>query len=248
MPTGQFEDASLSGAWQFEGDSNWILDNGNSNSGNSSARSGSINDNESSEMSLSANIAEDGEISFYKKVSSEASYDYLQFYIDDQMMDQWAGDISWGQETYSVEAGFRTFRWNYFKDVGVSSGSDCAWVDDIVFPPIGVSDINDNYELSITNYELKQNYPNPFNPITKINYELGGILVTNGITNYELAEIVVFNAMGQEVWSQNLSTDYALRVTGSVLFDGSMFNSGVYYYSLVVDDKKLNTKAMILIK
>jgi len=240
MPIGQFEDGSLSGAWQFEGDSNWTLDNGNSNSGNSSAKSGSINDNQSSEMSVSANIAEDGEISFYKKVSSEASYDYLQFYIDDQMMEQWAGNISWSVETYPVTAGFHTFKWNYFKDAGVSSGSDCAWVDDIIFPPVGVSDINDNYELRITNYELKQNYPNPFNPVTKINYELR-------ITNYELAEIVVYNASGQEVWSSPI-TDHSSQLTGSILFDGSAFNSGVYYYSLVVDGKKLNTKAMILIK
>jgi len=100
--------------------------------------------------------------------------------------------------------------------------------------------IDENYELQITNYELKQNYPNPFNPVTKINYELR-------ITNYELAEIVVYNAMGQSVWSSQLTT-HSSQFTGSILFDGSKFNSGVYYYSLVVDGKKLTSKAMVLIK
>ena len=107
--------------------------------------------------------------------------------------------------------------------------------------------IDDNYELGITNYKLKQNYPNPFNPLTKINYELGGTLVTNGLANYETAEIAVYNTMGQKVWSSQI-TDHALRVTGSVLFNGTEFNSGVYYYSLEVDGKKMNTKAMVLIK
>jgi len=39
------------------------------------------------------------------------------------------------------------------------------------------NNIESNYELAISNYELNQNYPNPFNPLTRINYELR-------ITNY----------------------------------------------------------------
>ena len=100
--------------------------------------------------------------------------------------------------------------------------------------------IESNYELAITNYELKQNYPNPFNPITKIRYQLS-------VNSEQLAEIVVHNSAGQQVWSSPI-TDYALRVTGSILFNGSKFNSGIYYYSLVVDEQKIDTKSMILIK
>ncbi len=84
---------------------------------------------------------------------------------------------------------------------------------------------------------LKQNYPNPFNPVTRINYELR-------ITNYEKAEIVVHNSRGQKVWS---SKPLSLN-TNHCLFDGSKFNSGIYYYSLVVDGKKIDTKSMVLIK
>ena len=106
--------------------------------------------------------------------------------------------------------------------------------------------IGDNYELQITNYELKQNYPNPFNPVTKINYELGGTLVTSGSTNYETAEIIVHNSVGQIVGVYPCS--FTNNNHGSVQFDGSKFNSGLYYYSLVVDGKKMETKSMILIK
>ena len=97
--------------------------------------------------------------------------------------------------------------------------------------------VNCNYELQITNYELRQNYPNPFNPITKISYGLAA-------DSEQLAEIVVYNAMGQEVWSSNPSP----LNPNSCLFDGSSFNSGIYFYSLVVNGIVKNTKSMILIK
>ncbi len=103
------------------------------------------------------------------------------------------------------------------------------------------TDINNNYELAITNYELSQNYPNPFNPITKISFQLA-------VNSEQLAEIVVHNSAGQQVWSQNLSIDHSSPITGYCLFDGSSFNSGIYYYSLIVDGNKMATKSMILIK
>jgi len=99
---------------------------------------------------------------------------------------------------------------------------------------------NNNYELEIKNYSLKQNCPNPFNPITKIKYELRS-------SNYKLAKIVIYNSIGQQVWSSPI-TDHTLPITGSIVFDGSKFDSGIYYYSLIVDGKKLKTKKMILIK
>ena len=116
------------------------------------------------------------------------------------------------------------------------SGMNDHWIIELEDDDV---DINDNYELSIMNYELKQNHPNPFNPVTQINYELR-------ITNYEFAEIVVHNSVGQKVWS---SGNLPFTIHHSPLyFDGSKLNSGIYYYSLVVDGKKMDTKSMILIK
>ena len=117
----------------------------------------------------------------------------------------------------------------------------------IEYTNAGTSFLNEN-NLKIENCKLEQNYPNPFNPTTQINYELGGTLVTNGLANYELAEIVVYNVMGQKVWSSPVMRYGITPVTGSVLFNGSKFNSGIYYYSLVIDGKKIDTKAMLLIK
>ena len=86
---------------------------------------------------------------------------------------------------------------------------------------------------------LDQNYPNPFNPITKINYELPNI-------NYINAEIIVYNSLGQSVWSSGHLPFTILQ--SSIIFEGSKFNSGIYYYSLIVDGNKLSTKSMLLIK
>jgi len=102
--------------------------------------------------------------------------------------------------------------------------------------------IESNYQLSIVNYQLKQNYPNPFNPTTKINYKLR-------ITDYELAEIVVYNSTGQIVGAYPCGRPASATTNhGSILFDGSRLNSGIYYYSLIVDGSKIDTKSMILIK
>ncbi len=137
---------------------------------------------------------------------------------------------------------------------------DLAGNNRVVGSTIDIGAYESNY-VSINNnivdekqFSLSNNYPNPFNPETKINYELGGTLATNGLTNYELAEIIVYNTMGQSVWSTPVGAKNLLPGTattnnhGSIQFDGSKFNSGVYYYSLIVDGMRIDTKSMILLK
>ena len=38
---------------------------------------------------------------------------------------------------YAIGEGTHTVEWRYEKDVSVSSGSDCGWVDDVVWTPEG---------------------------------------------------------------------------------------------------------------
>jgi agmatine deiminase len=73
-------------------------------------------------------------ISFFYKVSSEAGYDYLRFYIDDVQQNLWSGEAGWAQASFAVTAGSRNFKWTYSEDSINSIGSDCAWLDNIVFP------------------------------------------------------------------------------------------------------------------
>jgi hypothetical protein len=129
--------------WQNSSPQPWTVESGPdyAHSGDYGAKSGTISHNQSTELSLTLNVGADGNITFWRKVSSEANYDFLRFSIDGTEMGSWSGNQAWAQSSYPVTAGNRTFTWEYSKDSSVSSGSDCAWIDDIVFPMTGSGDV-----------------------------------------------------------------------------------------------------------
>jgi len=135
--TGNFEDG-----WDFSGSADWVIDNGEAWDGSSSAKSGSIGDESTTEMFFTLEDGLAGQISFYRKVSSESGYDYLQFYIDNQMQDEWAGEQDWQEFIFDVSAGTHTFKWVYEKDYSVSGGDDCGWIDFVTFPPAATLNSN----------------------------------------------------------------------------------------------------------
>ncbi|MFU8843923.1 MAG: C25 family cysteine peptidase, partial [Bacteroidales bacterium] len=122
--------------WTFGGNLPWVITSADPYEGVYSAKSGAITHNQTSDLVVELNVSEAGNISFFRKVSSEAGYDYLRFYIDGALQAQWAGELAWGEVSFPVAAGPRTFSWRYYKDGYVSIGSDCAWIDYIVFPSI----------------------------------------------------------------------------------------------------------------
>jgi Zinc carboxypeptidase/FlgD Ig-like domain/Carboxypeptidase regulatory-like domain len=121
--------------WVSSGNAYWTTST-DAYEGNYCAISGNISDNESTSLFLEAEVIADGSISFYRKVSSEQGWDYYNFYIDNTQLGSWSGSSGWEEETYPVTTGNHTFKWEYTKDTNTSSGSDCGWVDYIVFPPI----------------------------------------------------------------------------------------------------------------
>jgi carboxypeptidase T len=129
-----FESGVFGDGWTFSGNQPWLIDNSVAWDGNNSARSGTINHNQSSSMIYTMETVLDGVISFYLKVSSEDSYDFLRFYINDEMKGQWSGEVDWTEVSFPVPAGLNAFRWTYVKDPAVVAGSDRAWVDYIIFP------------------------------------------------------------------------------------------------------------------
>jgi hypothetical protein len=128
--TGDFDNYE----WEHSGSSDWTITSSGAYEGTYAAKSGSINDMQESNLSITMEVMNDDEISFYHKVSSESSYDYLRFYIDGIVVDEWAGNTSWVQSSYPVTAGEHTFKWAYEKDQSVANGSDCGWIDYISFP------------------------------------------------------------------------------------------------------------------
>ena len=122
--------------WTFSG-GNWILDYATYHSPGASARSATITHNGSTSMQVMMDVPVQGNITFWKRVSSEQNYDYLKFYVNNTLVNQWSGEVAWSQESYPVVPGPAIFKWEYTKDYMVNAGSDCAWIDDINFPSTG---------------------------------------------------------------------------------------------------------------
>lgn len=83
---------------------------------------------------------------------------------------------------------------------------------------------------------LHQNYPNPFNPITKIRFD---------ISNQSSTKIIIYDLLGREVTT--LVNEQLKPGTYEVVWDGTGFASGVYFYSLVTESF-VETKRMVLLK
>lgn len=108
---------------------------------------------------------------------------------------------------------------------------------------IGVQEDNIYIPETIT---LFQNYPNPFNPVTVISYDLN---IKNGGSNF--VSLKVFDILGRE--AATLVEKDLTSGSYNVSFDGSNFQSGIYYYRISVIDKNANqeftqSKKMVILK
>jgi len=102
-------------------------------------------------------------------------------------------------------------------------------------PPVGVDSENTGSQVP-EQYVLSQNYPNPFNPTTTIKYS---------IPETGIVSLKVHNMLGQEVISLvNKEMDAG---SYDVNIDASNLSSGIYFYSLNVNDFS-STQKMLLLK
>jgi hypothetical protein len=92
-------------------------------------------------------------------------------------------------------------------------------------------------------YGLEQNFPNPFNPTTIIRYELPGEEVRGTASIYNVS-LRVYNILGQPV--ATLVDGVESPGFKSVVFDGTPFSSGVYYYRLQAGSFSATKKLLIV--
>ncbi|MCM2303178.1 MAG: right-handed parallel beta-helix repeat-containing protein [Elusimicrobia bacterium] len=119
--------------WVSTGPTAWYATADSANSGAFSLRAGTITHGQSTGVELVRRVRA-GTLTFQRRVSSEADFDALRFFIDGQLQGSWSGTVAWGQVSFAVTAGTRSFRWSYEKDGTLSQGLDSAWIDDVVFP------------------------------------------------------------------------------------------------------------------
>jgi len=87
-----------------------------------------------------------------------------------------------------------------------------------------------------TGFDLLQNFPNPFNPESKIRYR---------IDTSAPVILDVYSLTGEKII--RLVEDYKTAGNYEVTFDGTNLPSGVYFYTLIVNDL-VKIKKMLLLK
>ena len=134
IPARSFSDALDAPALAFTtgGAADWFVETSGAHDDEDAAQSGSATDAKSW---LETTVNGPGIISFWWKVSSEPGYDWLEFYVDGTLESQIDGaNETWALKEVEVTGcGVHTLRWCYTKDNGGSLGSDCGWVDQVVW-------------------------------------------------------------------------------------------------------------------
>ena len=207
-------------SWDTTGTNPWILTDQSVFEGTYSARSAQIGNNAKSVLSITHHNAYGDTLSFYYKVSSEADYDFLNFYIDNQLQEQWSGNVNWTRAAYYIPAGTHTYKWEYKKDTYTASGQDRAWIDLIDFP---IS----NGPVSVENFQTSAISVLP-NPTTGI------IRVTTDNNSVEPAFYQLFDLNGRLLLQDDLSVDMPT-------IDIRQFTSGLYILKVIDQHQAVNT-------
>jgi len=221
--------------WDTTGSHPWIITDVNPYEGIYCAKSGTISDAQTSELLINFNAVADDSISFFRKVSSEQNYDFLEFYIDGNLISEWSGEQAWSRVSFPVPTGNHAFKWLYSKDYYQTSGSDCAWIDNIMFPPVYNTLGIDNNKKDNTETLLKC-FPNPFVSSANISYTL---------TKPSFVTIKIYNLLGEE---KNILLRRTKKEQGTytLTFNASNLGAGIYYCVLTTDYNVITKKLMVI--
>ncbi len=117
--------------WSTGGSSPWFATSVQAHDGRSAAQSGAIGN--SQESWIQASVTGPARLTFWRKISSEADYDFLEFHIDGVLQPgRISGEVPWQKQTNNIASGTHTLRWRYLKDIADSAGADAAWLDEVI--------------------------------------------------------------------------------------------------------------------
>ena len=146
----------------------------------------------------------------------------MKFYIDGQEKDKWSGEKDWSLETYTLNEGLRTLEWTYSKDVYVGEGQDCAWVDNIQFPPTAI--IVDVETVEERNVNI---YPNPARDFVRVS-----------TVNGQQSTVKIYNTIGMLVDEIEMSSDeIEINVTD--------YNPGIYFINIRNEELNMTKKIVV---
>ena len=113
----------------------WSITNNDPYAGAHCLQSGTIGHNATTTLSIQYNVENlNDEIRFARKTDCQPDGDYLRFYIDGNLMQEWTGALNWREVVFPVTQGEHTFSWAYEKNASGTAGQDHVWIDEILFP------------------------------------------------------------------------------------------------------------------
>ena len=219
-------------AWSMN-DYSWEVITNNAYSGQYCARSmQGLPDSQKSQMSVTINVQEAATLSYYRRVSSEKNWDKFILYVDGVAKDEASGKLGWVRVDIEVPAGTHTLKFSYEKDDSQNDGSDCAWIDNVLFPSVGImviEDLTDTTVVGVQDIEVVRArvFPNPTNEYVVIESET------------PVQQAVLFDLNGRAVKSVNLAGE-----NRSQLHLGDL-PSGFYMLQLTLDNQHVQTLKII---
>ncbi|MEI9864653.1 MAG: protease pro-enzyme activation domain-containing protein [Limisphaerales bacterium] len=204
--TDGFESGNLSHlTWVTAGSAPWFVQTNVVAQGLYAARSGAILNSQTSSLILTTNFSA-GVGSFDYKVSSEAGWDFLNFYVDGILYQQWSGAVGWANYTFTLSAGIHTLNWSYIKDPSDISGLDAAFIDDVNLPIIPT-------------------IPQP--PLLQLQRQSNGTL-TMTLTGQDGGQYIVQTSTNMTAW-QNFSTNTASGGVFQITIPANTTNQAQFY-------------------
>lgn len=219
--------------WVNDASKPWIITDAESYDGSYSARSPrNLSNYASSTLKITMDVKINDSISYYRKVSSENGCDFFIFYIDGILQEQLSGNEPWDKSIFPVEAGTRTFTFEYSKDFSASWGEDCAWIDHILFPATGEfisPDTVVNFPDKVSEYPVPEVtlFPNPANSIIHLQ------------SDHFIQGVDIIDLTGKVIQSANAVHDMATTVNIANL------SSGIYFVRIIFNSHNSVVKKLI---
>lgn len=146
-----FESGNLSKlSWRTSGNLPWVVQTNVVQAGKFAARSGSITNGQRTSLILTG-LFRAGTGSFGVRVSSEQTWDVLEFFVNGRSVSRWSGEVPWTPYSFSTVSGTNMLEWRYSKDfLNTKAGLDAAFIDNLDLPLVIQPDSSTPAHLDIT--------------------------------------------------------------------------------------------------
>jgi hypothetical protein len=131
----------------------WFVQTNSVAQGSFAARSGRIGPAQQSALLLQGRM-DAGIGAFSYRVSSELTWDVLEFYLNGTLVQSWSGNVDWSVFQFNVPVGTNLVEWRYSKDPSLSLGEDAAFIDNLFLPLTSAASARAHLQLSVASQTI----------------------------------------------------------------------------------------------